>query len=148
MLLSPHAVPEPHDAADALANAICHFITQEHRAYPRRRRPWSLTTVYRLRLAAALRANFTSAQASDGKASMSPQINLTLSKEQEPVSLHSSTIKRVLVSVVCLACALCLVSEAAAQRRRVPLGNRSAVVVDERLAVLAMRRLVGPLLQG
>lgn len=52
------------------------------------------------------------------------------------MSLHSSIIKRVSVSVVYLACALCLVAEAAAQRRRVPLGNRSAVVVDERLAVL------------
>lgn len=52
------------------------------------------------------------------------------------MSLHSSTIKRVFVVVI--ACALCLIAEAAqAQRRRaVPLGNRSAVVVDERLAVL------------
>jgi len=53
------------------------------------------------------------------------------------VSFHSSNIKRVFVSVVVIASALCLVSDVAAQqRRRAPLGNRSAVVVDERLAVL------------
>lgn len=53
------------------------------------------------------------------------------------MSLHSSNIKRVFVSVVVIACALGLSSDVVAQqRRRVPLGNRSAVVVDERLAVL------------
>jgi hypothetical protein len=53
------------------------------------------------------------------------------------VSLHSSTIKRVFVSVVVIASALCLSSDVVAQqRRRAPLSNRSAVVVDERLAVL------------
>lgn len=54
------------------------------------------------------------------------------------MSLHSSTIKRTFVYVVVVGCALSLVAEAAqAQRRRAaPLGNRSAVVVDERLAVL------------
>jgi hypothetical protein len=53
------------------------------------------------------------------------------------VSLHSSNIKGVFVSVVVIACALCLVSDVTAQqRRRVPLSSRSAVVVDERLAVL------------
>lgn len=53
------------------------------------------------------------------------------------MSLHSSIIKRVFFSFVVIACALCLVSDALAQqRRRAPLSNRSAVVVDERLAVL------------
>jgi len=54
------------------------------------------------------------------------------------VSLHSSNIKRVFLSVVAISsCALCFVADAAqAQRRRAPVGNRSAVVVDERLAVL------------
>ena len=57
------------------------------------------------------------------------------------MSLHSSTINRVLSSLVVIwSCALYLVagsSSAQAQRRRaVPLGNRSALVVDERLAVL------------
>jgi hypothetical protein len=53
------------------------------------------------------------------------------------VSLHSSTIKRIIVSLLTIACALALVSVAAAQRRRVTtMGNRSAIVVDERLAAL------------
>ncbi len=54
------------------------------------------------------------------------------------MSLHSSTIKRVFLSVVAISCALCLFADAArAQRRRAgPVGNRSAVIVDERLAVL------------
>ncbi len=54
------------------------------------------------------------------------------------MSLHSSTIKRVFVSAVVISCGLCLIADAApAQRRRAaPVGNRSAVVVDERLAVL------------
>jgi hypothetical protein len=51
------------------------------------------------------------------------------------VSLHSSNIKRVFGFVVALGCTLCLVADTAqAQRRRAPVGNRSAVVVDERLA--------------
>lgn len=51
------------------------------------------------------------------------------------MSLHSSIIKRVFLFAI--ACALCLVADATpAQRRRAPVGNRSAVVVDERLAVL------------
>jgi hypothetical protein len=51
--------------------------------------------------------------------------------------LHSSTIKSVFASIVVIACALCLSSDVLAQqRRRAPLSNRSAVVVDERLAVL------------
>lgn len=52
------------------------------------------------------------------------------------MSLHSSYIKRIIVSLLTIACALALVSVAAAQRRRVTVGNRSAVVVDERLAAL------------
>jgi hypothetical protein len=52
------------------------------------------------------------------------------------VSLHSSCIKRIIVSLLTIACALALVSVASAQRRRVTLGSRSAVVVDERLAAL------------
>ncbi len=51
------------------------------------------------------------------------------------MSLRSSNSKKVFLSVI--ACVLCLVVDAAqAQRRRAPVGNRSAVVVDERLAVL------------
>jgi hypothetical protein len=52
------------------------------------------------------------------------------------VSLHSSTIKRVIISLIVISCALVLVTGAAAQRRRVTVGNRSVVVVDERLAAL------------
>jgi hypothetical protein len=52
------------------------------------------------------------------------------------VSLHSSTIKRIIISLIVIACALVLVTGTAAQRRRVAVGNRSAVVIDERLAAL------------
>ncbi len=52
------------------------------------------------------------------------------------MSHHSSTIKSVVVSLFVVACALCSVTESLAQRRRVALGSRSAVVVDERLAAL------------
>jgi hypothetical protein len=52
------------------------------------------------------------------------------------VSLHSSYIKRIIVSLLASACALASVSVAVAQRRRATIGNRSAVVVDERLAAL------------
>jgi hypothetical protein len=68
---------------------------------------------------------------------MSPQINLTLSKEAGLVSLHSSTIKRIIIPLLIIACELCSVSSVAAQRRRVSgVGSRSAIVVDERLAAL------------
>lgn len=50
--------------------------------------------------------------------------------------LHSSYIKRIIVSLLTIACALAFASVAAAQRRRTTVGNRSAVVVDERLAAL------------
>lgn len=50
------------------------------------------------------------------------------------MSLHCSNIKRVIVLLPLVACALCSVT--VAQRRRIPTGNRSAVVVDERLAAL------------
>jgi hypothetical protein len=52
------------------------------------------------------------------------------------VSLHSSIIKRIVISLIVVACALSVVSRATGQRRRVPVGNRGAVVVDERLAAL------------
>jgi hypothetical protein len=52
------------------------------------------------------------------------------------VSLHSSSTRKIIVSLALVAVALCSVSATVAQRRRVALGNRSAVVVDERLAVL------------
>ncbi|HEX8774308.1 MAG TPA: hypothetical protein VF735_12085 [Pyrinomonadaceae bacterium] len=50
--------------------------------------------------------------------------------------LHSSYIKRIIVSLLASACALAAVSVVSAQRRRTTIGNRSAVVVDERLAAL------------
>lgn len=54
------------------------------------------------------------------------------------MSLNSSTIKKVFVSVFAIGCVLSLIADTSrAQRRRgAPVGNRSAVVVDERLAVL------------
>ncbi|HYY56847.1 MAG TPA: hypothetical protein VE842_05900 [Pyrinomonadaceae bacterium] len=60
------------------------------------------------------------------------------------MSLHFSIVKRVSISplvrfsiaLIVLVCALCAVSETPAQRRRIQLNSRSAVVVDERLAVL------------
>jgi hypothetical protein len=53
-------------------------------------------------------------------------------------SLSKSIVRRVLVTLIAaLLCALCsLVETPAQQRRRVPITNRSAIVVDERLAVL------------
>jgi hypothetical protein len=50
------------------------------------------------------------------------------------VSLRSSNLKRVISTLILITCALCSVT--VAQRRRTPVGNRSAVVVDERLAAL------------
>ncbi|HVG34242.1 MAG TPA: hypothetical protein VM911_14225 [Pyrinomonadaceae bacterium] len=53
-------------------------------------------------------------------------------------SLSKSIVGRVFITLIAaLLCALCsLVETSAQQRRRVPITNRSAVVVDERLAVL------------
>lgn len=52
------------------------------------------------------------------------------------MSLHSSNIKRIVVTLLVISCALALVSVATAQRRRMAVSSRSAVIVDERLAAL------------
>ena len=53
------------------------------------------------------------------------------------LSLYSSTQRKTIASLFVLACALGLVCETTAQRRRVSVGGgRGAVVVDERLAAL------------
>jgi hypothetical protein len=89
----------------------------------------------RLRLVAALRAKLTaraSAKSVEHVASNQPH----LVKEARLVSLHSSSIRNVIVSLALVAAVLCSVTITFAQRRRVALGNRGAVVVDERLAAL------------
>jgi hypothetical protein len=52
------------------------------------------------------------------------------------VSFHSSALRKIIFALALTFVALCAVTETVAQRRRVALGNRSAVVVDERLAAL------------